>query len=288
VYNDRNSPNPKIVITAYGEEYMLSKSEKRRTWTNITDSEIVRRIAAEYGWSADITDTTVLHEHVAQVNESDWKFIDRRARYYGFMFYVENGVLHFHEPRYVDTGIMLSYFGKPFNQLNGFTAWEVPLQHGKVIQADQIDPLSKELFTVTSQEVDDKVSVGTKAAYKGPVVLSQEMSSLGSDQPIAYMLEEGHKQTRFSLGKEVEGFSQFTRWMVVGEGNVVGLQGLKVNQVVELIGLGRDSGEYFISSLATRIKSGQSLSNFRVTRTWRGASKGSLVSPKTVTLREAS
>ena len=283
VYQDANTPNPKIIVTGYGEEFLLSKAEVRKTWKNLSDSDIASQIAAKYGWSVKTTATTPLHNHVAQVNESDWKFLDRRARYYGFEVFVERGVLHFHQSEYIDTGIMMSYFGKPYNQLNGFTVWETPLQHGKVIQADQIDPLSKEIFTVTSLEKEDPVTVQTKSSFKdGSVVMSREIASLGQAQPVSYMFEEGHKQTRSSLGAEVEGFSQSSRWLVAGEGNVVGLLGLHVHQVLELMGLGRDSGEYYITELHTKIKAGKCTSNFKVRRTWRGGSKGSKVSPRVI------
>lgn len=83
VYPD-NEGTIEIAITGYGEEFRLGRTEKRRTWTNKVDSEIATEIADEYGWQADVEETGTLYEHVMQANESDWKFLDRRARIYGY------------------------------------------------------------------------------------------------------------------------------------------------------------------------------------------------------------
>lgn len=282
VYPDHKG-TVEIAITGYGEEFRMGRTEKRRVWTNAVDSDIATTIASEYGWKIDAEETTTLYEHVMQANESDWKFLDRRARIYGYQLYVEDGTLHFHPPRYRNSGIRLVYKDGQDSQLNGFTAWQDPLQYGKEVQADQIDPLSKEIFTVTSQEIEDEVTQKTKAAYtQGSITSSTDISSLDGDQPRLFMFEEGHRQNSVNLQNEVEGFSQYTRWLVQGEGSVVGLENLKVRDVIEVIGIGRDSGQYYIQSLSSKIVAGQFLTNFKVARTWRGGTKGSRLGTKEV------
>jgi hypothetical protein len=283
-----NKGTIEILITGYGEEFRLGRTEKRRTWTNMVDSEIASSIASEYGWTADVEETTTLYEHVMQANESDWKFLDRRARIYGYQVYVEDGTLHFHSPRYRDSGVRLVYKDAQDSQLNGFTAWQEPLQFGKEVQADQIDPLSKEIFTVNSQEIDDEITQKTKSAYKyGTVISSTDISSLDGDQPRLFMFEEGHRQNSQNLQREAEGFSQFTRWLVQGEGSVVGLENLRVRDVIEVFGIGRDSGKYYIQELSSKILAGQFLTTFRVSRTWRGGTRGSRLGVKEVPLTQA-
>ena len=271
---------PKIILTAFGEEMKMTASEERKTWTNMRDSEIAEQIAIKYGWSIDAGITEPVYPHVAQMNESDWKFLDRRARYYGYQVYLENKVLHFHAPRYVNSGISLIYNVGQNSQLNGFSAWETPLQHGKTVIASQVDPLSKEIFTVTSTAAEDEVSRQSKASFKnGQIVTSRQMSSALGATPNLYMLEENHTQTAASLSGEIQGFSQFTQWLVCGSGSVVALENLKIRTCINLLGLGKDSGEYYIRKLVTTVKEGVSTSSFEVARTWRGGSKGSVAGP---------
>jgi hypothetical protein len=279
---------PKIILTAFGEEMRMTVSEERKTWTNVRDSEIAEQIAKKYGWGIDADITDPVHPHVAQVNESDWKFLDRRARYYGYQVYLENKILHYHSPRYINSGISLVYNVGQNSQLNGFSAWETPLQHGKTVVASQIDPLAKEIFTVTSSTVEDAVTKETKASFKGgAIVTSRQMSSAFGPTPTLHMLEENHVQTNRSLSGEIQGFSQYTQWLVCGSGSVVALENLKIRTCINLLGLGKDSGEYYIRKLMTTVKEGVSTSTFDVARTWRGSSTGSVAGPIAVEIAQA-
>lgn len=288
-YSDAKN-HPKVVLVGFGEEMKLGKTEERVVWRNVRDSEIARKLAIKYGWGFSdktIETTEPVHEHVAQVNESDWKFLDKLARYYGFQVYVEDGMLHFHSPRYVKSGITLLYAAGQNSVLNGITVSEMPLQFGKTVVASQVDPLSREVFTVSSAEIPDEITARTTDNYKEPLVKSDSISSLGEVQPVTYMTEEGHKQTTNSLQTEVEGFSQHTRWLVRGDGNVIGLERLRVRTCLEIIGIGRDSGEYYVNELTTSIKTGVTKSSFKVARTWRGDSKGSRLGSESVELSQA-
>jgi phage protein D len=278
---------PKIVLTAFGEEMRMTVSEERITWTNSRDSEIAGQIAKKYGWGIDADKTDPVYPHVAQVNESDWKFLDRRARYYGFQVFLQDKILHFHAPRYINSGISLVYNVGQNSQLNGFSAWETPLQHGKTVVASQIDPLAKEIFTVTSTTAEDDVTKKSKASFKGPMVTSRQMSSAFGPTPTLYMLEENHVQTNKSISTEIQGFSQYTQWLVCGSGSVVALENLKIRTCINLLGLGKDSGEYYIRKLVTTVKEGVSTSSFEVARTWRGGSTGSVAGPIAVEIPQA-
>ena len=287
-----------IVLTAYSQEFRLGRTQKRKVWTNVRDSEIAEQIAAIYGWGADVEQTDPVHQHVAQMQESDWKFLDRRARMYGYQLFVDdNDVLHFHPPRYIKSGIKLCYFRGDEGQLNGLTVWQETAQYGKEVFGSQVDPLSKELFNVSSQEMPDEVTTKTQNSAEYPVWGSQDISSMpdeeddrsnpeSEEQPRIFLYEEGHHQTRTELQREVEGFSQHTRWLIKAKGQVIGLEGLRVGEVIEILDIGRHSGEYYITSLESKIISGKFTSFFNCTRTWTGDVMGSMVRNSQVDLVE--
>jgi len=286
-----------VVIVGYGEEVLLTLTEKRRVWRNLRDSEIAEQIAAEYGWQADVDQTEPIHEHVAQMNESDWKFLDKRARYYGFQVFVDHGphmtggpILHFHAPRYRKPMWRLIYGHGQESTLRNATVGQTPLGHGSRVVASQVDPLSREVFTVQSQEKKDEVTEKTEAAARNMQVVSSDKLSVISEtigQGDAFLFEEGHKQTRFSLQDQVEGVSQSTRWLVAGDARTFALEDLRVRDCVELIGIGRDSGEYYIRRLRTEVGKRGFLASFQVTRTWRGGPLGNRFGNKTVELSSA-
>jgi hypothetical protein len=102
------------------------------------------------------------------------------------------------------------------------------------------------------------------------------------------MFEEGHRQSLERLQAEVEGFSQSTRWLVGGSGNTIAIEDLRVRDTLEFVAVGRDSGEYYIKELTTRIRPrGGTVSEFKVSRTWRGGSQGSRVKLEAVDLIKA-
>ena len=65
----------------------------------MTDSDIAQQIARDVGLTAgDIATTTVLHEHVSQVNETHIEFLERRGREVGCVVVVTGSTLHFRPP----------------------------------------------------------------------------------------------------------------------------------------------------------------------------------------------
>ena len=67
-------------IGAFDNSYTLYNGLHTVTYRDVTDADLARRIAQEVGLQAGrIESTPVVHEHVAQVNETNWDFLRRRA-----------------------------------------------------------------------------------------------------------------------------------------------------------------------------------------------------------------
>jgi phage protein D len=84
-----------ITVRGYDESHNLHRGKKTRVFQQMSDSDIVKKIAQENGVNASIDSTSVVHEHVFQDNQSDMEFIFERARRNGYLAYVENGRLYF-------------------------------------------------------------------------------------------------------------------------------------------------------------------------------------------------
>ena len=68
-------------VTAYDLSYNLYTGVHTSSYANVTDSDLAGQIAREVGLEAgDIPSTSVLHEHVSQINETHFEFLARRAR----------------------------------------------------------------------------------------------------------------------------------------------------------------------------------------------------------------
>ncbi len=85
------------VITGYSKSHRLHRGTKTRTFLNKKDSDIVKQIARECGLTANVDNTTLVHEHVYQDNQTDAEFIMDIADRVGYYAYFEAGKLNFRE-----------------------------------------------------------------------------------------------------------------------------------------------------------------------------------------------
>jgi len=81
---------------AYDRSYGLYNGLHTVTYQNVTDSDLATRLAREVGLGVgEVEATSVVHDHVAQVNETHWEFLSRRAREIDFSLRVTGRELYF-------------------------------------------------------------------------------------------------------------------------------------------------------------------------------------------------
>lgn len=90
----------RAVVRGYDGSHRLHRGRVTQTYQNVKDSDIAQTVAQRAGLQAGtIDDSQVTHEHVSQVNESDWAFLNARADEIGFEVAVTEGKLHFRKPK---------------------------------------------------------------------------------------------------------------------------------------------------------------------------------------------
>ncbi len=73
---------------------MLRQTRGIRSFNEVTDADLVRTICDEVGVKAGQVDATnVTHPYIAQFNETNWDFIQRRAVASDCIVYVDDGAL---------------------------------------------------------------------------------------------------------------------------------------------------------------------------------------------------
>jgi hypothetical protein len=78
------------VVRGYEKAHRLQRAKRTRTYVNMTDSDIASQIARNAGLDiGDVQSTSVTHDHIAQVAQTDWDFLSQRAREIGY----ETGVV---------------------------------------------------------------------------------------------------------------------------------------------------------------------------------------------------
>ncbi len=103
-------------IEANGKEYLLNKTVRPRTWDNVKRSDVVRAIAAEYGYStnAEIVDTEVVFRRIVQAKLTDHQMIVELAKREGFVFYIDADGFYFGPRKLSEAPIReLTYYVDP-------------------------------------------------------------------------------------------------------------------------------------------------------------------------------
>ena len=89
----------RAVVRGYDGSHRLHRGRVTQTYQNVKDSDIARTVSQRAGLqTGTIDDSQTTHEHVSQVNVSDWDFLKARAAEIGFELAVSEGKLNFRKP----------------------------------------------------------------------------------------------------------------------------------------------------------------------------------------------
>lgn len=89
----------RALVRGYDGSHRLHRGRVTQTYRNVKDSDLAHDVARRAGLQAGtIDDTKTTHDHVSQVNLSDWDFLKARAAEVGFEVAVGEGKLHFRRP----------------------------------------------------------------------------------------------------------------------------------------------------------------------------------------------
>ena len=89
---------PMLIVRGYDKSHRLHRGTRTRAFVRQTDSQIAQSIAGQAGLQLQADSTSVQHEHLFQVNQTDWEFLSDRARRIGFVLRFADGKLHFQKP----------------------------------------------------------------------------------------------------------------------------------------------------------------------------------------------
>lgn len=87
-----------LLIRGYDRSFRLHRGIKHRSFLNVSDSDLVNRLASEAGLTAEVEATTEVYPYVLQYNETNFSFLQRRAARIGFDLAVVGQKLVFRKP----------------------------------------------------------------------------------------------------------------------------------------------------------------------------------------------
>lgn len=90
-----DSEPPRIIVFAEDRLMRLRMTRRMRTYTNVTDGELVEQIAKEHGLQSEVTADGPRYDVVQQMNQSDLAFLRERARLIQGELWCTGQKLHF-------------------------------------------------------------------------------------------------------------------------------------------------------------------------------------------------
>jgi phage protein D/phage baseplate assembly protein gpV len=100
---------PSYVLQGYSKAHRLHRGRHSESYLNVSDADLVRKVAGRQGLSTEIDSTPTVNKYVFQNNQTDWEFLTERARRIDFNVYVHEDKLCFKKSTTAGGGITVTY-----------------------------------------------------------------------------------------------------------------------------------------------------------------------------------
>lgn len=162
---------PLFTFKANGQAQWMDGERKTRKWEATSRSEVVKKIAGEYGFGTDafIEDTKVILPQITQAGLSDAQFVKHLANKEGFEFFVSRGQLHFHRAKLDQRPVRTLIWSGKTNAQDPDSLFVTPPTYSEELKGKVgamahkgIDPMSKKKVEASSSNADhDGPTLGT-------------------------------------------------------------------------------------------------------------------------------
>jgi phage protein D len=229
----------RLVVRAFDRLHRLARGRHVRSFQNVTDGDLVTRLAQEVGLRAQVGPTQQVHAFVLQDNESNLEFLRDRAASHSFLLYVQGQTLHCEAPGGHDGEVELLW---------GQTLGEFHPRLTTVGQADSAtvrgwDPANRQEIVGRAQRghgaprTTDSRS-GSELAH---TAFNIKAEALVTDRPVRSQAE-ADRLAQATMDRMASDF-------VVAEGVATGNPKVIAGASVRLRGLGRRfDGTYFVTA----------------------------------------
>jgi uncharacterized protein involved in type VI secretion and phage assembly len=242
----RDSEAP-MIIRGYDISHRLWRGRYNRSFQNMTDTDIVNKIAGEVGIPTGTIDETGgpygygdingSNGYVFQENQTNLEFLRKRAARNGFEFFVQDGKLNFRKPK-VDESLELKWL----KDVHSFQVRVSSAEQVSEVEVRGWDYEKKQSIVETANrgQVHTKNDYGdgasTSTSFKGKPPTPKMILV---DQPVFNAPEA--KTIAQAICDELGG--EFVHADAKAEGNPK----IRPGRVIKLSDLGKYSGEYYVT-----------------------------------------
>jgi uncharacterized protein involved in type VI secretion and phage assembly len=234
---DQRRGTARVIVQAFDRAHRLHRGRHVRTFQQMTDADVVQRIASDAGLQADADATSTQHEYLIQDNLSDYAFLAERALLTGMNLSVDDQTVRFKGSN-----------GPPPQTVQ--LDWDGGLLRfsARVTAADQVgevevrgwDPEQKEAISSTVTDSQAAPSIGVDAGQIRSSAFGSA-TTLVTDRPVK---DAGEAQALAQAALD-----HATGSIVLAEGLTLGNPLIRAGALVQINGIGqRFSGTYEVTS----------------------------------------
>ncbi len=227
-----------MIIRGYDKSHRLHRGRFNRSFQNMTDTDILKKIIGEVGLSAGTMDSSgAPHDYVFQENQTNMQFFRERAARNGFELFVQDGKLNFRKPKSDDT-IELEWL----KSLENFRVRVSSSEQVSSVEVRGWDYLKKEAIVSTKSSAQVLTTTGSGTGKSTSSKFQGYPSSpklIVVDQPVASTAEAD--AIAQALMNELGG--EFVQADAKADGNPK----LRPGRLVNLKGMGTYSGKYYVT-----------------------------------------
>ncbi len=231
------------VVQGYDRSHRLHRGQKTRTFINMSFSDIADQVGSDAGLSVKTDSTSGVHDYVIQSNQTDWEFLRQLAGRAGHELYVNGKTMFFKKPDYGSSPKVVLEWGTDLMQfrMRSSTAFQVP-----TVTVRGWDPKKKE--SIVGEATPQRAGVKTKEKRAGSDQAKKAFGKSGlvvTDRPVRNQAEA--QAIAESLSDSIAGaFVEAEGVTSQGTGEIA------PRVQVEVRGLGRSSGTYYVTASTHR------------------------------------
>lgn len=234
---DEKSQAP-IIVRGYDTCHRLHRGQHNRSFQNMTDSDIIKKIMEEAGiQKGELDSSGEPHDYVFQENQTNMQFMRERATRLGFELFNQDGKLYFRKPK-AGTEVALKW-------LKGLNSFRV-----RVTSAEQVKSVE-----VRAWDYGEKRAIVSKADNQQ--LITDTQSGKGSDTSSKFS-GKPNAPKRIIVDqpvfkpKEADAIAQAVYNEVAGQfvyadARADGNPEIRPGRVVKLEGMGQYSGKYYVT-----------------------------------------
>ncbi len=234
-----------LILELKDEAVKMTVGRKNKYFEDLSDSDVIEEIAAEYGLAAEVEATSITHPKMVQYYVSDWDFVLSRAEMNGQLVYTDDGKLITKKPEVTSSPVELAYgqnvieFEADMDARDQFSAslskaWDYAGQ--EVLEEEGEDPGLDDHGNVSASDLSKVIGLEHLVQQHSGKIINQELKAW-SDAKLA----------RSRLAK------------IKGRVKTLGFNDLKPGDTVAFAGFGdRFNGNAFISAVIHTLTSYES------------------------------